>query len=102
MFSPFSRVAAIVSALFGAASIQAASSAHGHLPISSPRSRPRAERNAPRKRRSSSLWVGSARTQGQEMARRVRQIERGQLTMSNGLIVGFLYANSHGEMKVVA
>jgi len=37
---------------------------------------------------------------GQERARRMRQIERGQLTASNGLVRGFhfLKVNSHGQV----
>lgn len=52
-------------------------------PRVSPPSRPRAQRNVPRKRRRSKSWKPNGI---QECARRVRQIERGQLTASNGLV----------------
>lgn len=57
---------------------------------------PRARRNAPRKRRSSSFW--RTRTQAQEMGRRCRQIAREQLTTSNGLWYPEWHVNSHGTM----
>lgn len=60
---------------------------------------PRAQRNAPRKRRSSSFWSIGARTQAQEMARRCRQIAAGMLTASNGLIgPSGAKVNSHGAL----
>lgn len=63
-------------------------------PKASPPSRPRAQRNAPRKRRHSSSWKPNGI---QECARRVRQIHRGQLQASNGLWrFPSARVNSHG------
>jgi hypothetical protein len=61
---------------------------------------PRAERNRPRKRRHSSP---SRKPNGiQECARRMRQIARGQLTVSNGLVAAGpgpqFCVNSHGKI----
>lgn len=74
-------------------------------PRFTPPSQPRDMRNKARKARVSTFWGfgGRARTQVGEMARRVRQIEAGFLTPSNGLVLptegGWLRrANSHGQM----
>jgi hypothetical protein len=64
-------------------------------------SRPRAKRNAPRKRRHSSLWTPNG---AQECQRRRVQIRRGMLNPSNGLLFRgsdtTYCANSHGESIV--
>lgn len=96
--SGFASVISIAAAAFGLGesrgpAIPAPSRTYDPVepPRSTPASKPRAERNAPAKRRSSSSWTGAERTQHQEMARRRRQIERGILTISNGWVGGTVY-----------
>lgn len=56
---------------------------------------PRARRNMRKARVRYSGYSGK-RTQVQEMARRLRQINRGQLTPANGLYLKGFTVNSHG------
>lgn len=104
----FSRArAAFASAVNMAAIALGLSISRGPMPSAAPHEprhiepprKPRAQRNAPRKRRSStSWWLSGRRTHAQEMGRRCRQIAREQLTTSNGLWYPEWHVNSHGTM----
>lgn len=97
-FTMIRAVAALASALiFNPARMPAtAATTGGHAPDPTPAARPRAARNAPRKRWGS---TSQRRTQVGEMARRVSQIARGILTASNGLVgPSGAKVNSHGVL----